>query len=154
VRQNLLSLELAAADIARLDEVIATLEGIFAPFISLSADQVRGLTKMGDKSELFCRQTVMVLEQNPEILPPSFDLGEVQRDLAALDLLRPRLLRLLELVAKGKDTEIALGSDILTAALEGYALVKLFGKSEGLETLRAAMALRRPPRRKATDLTA
>lgn len=154
MRQNLLSLELAAADIARLDEVIATLEGIFAPFISLSADQVRGLTKMGDKSELFCRQTVLVLEQNPEILPPSFDLGEVQRDLAALDLLRPRLLRLLELVAKGKDTEIALGSDILSAALEGYALVKLFGKSEGLETLRAAMALRRPSRRKAPDLTA
>ena len=44
-------------------------------------------------------------------------------------------------------------SDILTAALEGYALVKLFGKSEGLETLRQAMALRRPPRRKASDIT-
>ncbi|MBP8133882.1 MULTISPECIES: hypothetical protein [Zoogloea] len=153
MRQNLVSLELTAADIARLDEAIATIEELFTPFISLSAKQVRSLTKMGDKSEFFCRQTVRVLEQNPEILPPTFDLSEVQRDIAAFDLLRSRLLRLEELAAKGRDTGMALGSDILTAALEGYALVKLFGKSEGLETLRQAMALRRPPRRKASDLT-
>jgi hypothetical protein len=38
---------------------------------------------------------------------------------------------------------MALGSDVITAALEGYTLMKMFGKSEGLETLRQAMSVRK-----------
>jgi hypothetical protein len=51
-------------------------------------------------------------------------------------------------VTKGEDTEMALGSDILTAALEGYALMKMYGKAEWLEELRQAMAVRNPGRRR------
>ncbi len=32
--------------------------------------------KMGDRSEAFCRETLMVLAQNTHLLPPSFDLAE------------------------------------------------------------------------------
>jgi hypothetical protein len=71
-------------------------------------------------------------------------LEEVRRDLAAFDAIRPRLLRLLEVLAKMQDTQTALGSDVLMASLEGYALMKMFGKGEGLEALRQAMAVRRP----------
>jgi hypothetical protein len=45
-------------------------------------------------------------------------------------------------VAGADDTEIALGSDILTAALEGYALAKVFGKGAGVDALKEAMAAR------------
>jgi hypothetical protein len=31
---------------------------------------------MGDKSEAFCRQTLNVLAQNPQILPPNYDLAK------------------------------------------------------------------------------
>lgn len=49
---------------------------------------------MGPKSEAFCRQTLTVLAQNPQVIPPSIDLAEAQADLAALERLRPRLARL------------------------------------------------------------
>lgn len=145
--QNLVSLTLSAKNLDALDGAIATLEQEVAAFVSLAPEVVRGLVKMGDKSEQFCRQTAMVLAQNGDILPPSFQAAEMQADLTAFDALRPRLLRLQEVVAKMEDTRIALGSDILMASLEGYSLMKMFGKGEGLEALRQAMLVRRPAHR-------
>ncbi|RYE59007.1 MAG: hypothetical protein EOP20_05355 [Hyphomicrobiales bacterium] len=40
------------------------------------------------------------------------------------------------------DTGIALGSDLMVTAHEGYAFLKVTGKSEGLDTLRRMMAER------------
>lgn len=145
--QNLVSLDLSAEALAELDQALTTIERVFAPFITLSADEMRSLSKMGDKSEQFCRQTALVLEHNRDILPPSFSVAEMQRDFAAFDALRPRLLRLREVAAKAEDTATALGCDILAAMLEGYALMKMYGKSEGLETLRKAMLVRNPGRK-------
>ncbi len=148
MNQNLVSIEFSAETLTRLDGAIGIIEEIFAPLIKLSAGQVSSLNKMGDKSEHFCRQTLAVLEQNRGILPADFDLGEVQRDLLAFDTLRPRLRRIRDFMARGEDTEMALGSDVFTAALQGYALMKLFSKSESLEDLREAMAILRPGRKK------
>lgn len=150
--QNLISLELSAESLTKLDQAIAAIEEVFAPFVSLSADEIRGLAKMGDKSEQFCRQTAQALAQNQEILPSTFHMDEMQKDIAAFDALGPRVVRLRGVLAKGEGTEMVLGSDILTAALEGYALMKMYGKAEWLEELRQAMAVRNPGRRrKAAD---
>ena len=43
---------------------------------------------------------------------------------------------------RGEDTEILLGSDIFSAALEGYALLKVSGKNHGLEDLRKGLSAR------------
>lgn len=145
--QNLVSLHFDAAATAEIDQALGTLERYFTSFVDLSADDVRGLNKMGDKSEPFCRQALIVLDQNRQALPPSYDLAEAQNDLAQLDLLRPRLQRLRNLLGKGEDTEIALGSDILCAALEGYAFLKLVGKGAGLESLRETMYTRNARRK-------
>ena len=51
-------------------------------------------------------------------------MAEAESDLRNLDLLRPHFARLRQLVAKADDTEMALGSDILATALDGYALAK------------------------------
>ncbi len=61
----------------------------------------------------------MLLAQNTESLPPRYDLAEIQRDLTMLDLLRPRFSRLRLLMSRADDTEMALGSDLLSAAIEG-----------------------------------
>ncbi len=84
----------------------------------------------------------MLLAQNTDSLPPRYDLAEAQRDLAVLDLLRPRFSRLRLLMSRADDTEMALGSDLLSAALEGYAIAKAFGKGAGLDALKEAMATR------------
>ena len=97
---------------------------------------------MGGKSEAFCRQTLSVVAQNPQIVNPSLGLAGAQSDLAALDALRPRRQRIQKLVERMQDTETLLGSDVMATALEAYGLLKVSGKSQGLSTLRAGLSTR------------
>jgi hypothetical protein len=57
-------------------------------------------------------------------------------------------------VATADDTEMALGCDILTAALEAYALAKIFGKGAGLDALKGAMAACYSRKRRASPVAA
>jgi hypothetical protein len=140
--QNLVSLNLSAQDLADLDGALDTMRRVLTPLIALQPAQRRELNKMGDKSEVFCRQTLAVLAANPQMVPPNLGLAEAQADLLALDQLRPRLLQLRQLVERADDTEMALGSDIIGVALEGYGLLKVSGKGEGLKTARRELSAR------------
>ena len=140
--QNLISLDLTAEDVAALDTALASIEKLFANFIELTPEQRQKLPKMGDRSEAFCRQTVMVLDQNKQLIPPTFDLAESQGDMLAFDTLRPRIQRLRALLSKGEDTQLALGSDLMRASYDGYALAKMFGQGAALDTLKDAMSVR------------
>lgn len=140
--QNLMSLALSADDLNAVDAALATLEVRLAGLLALQPDDRRGLIKMGDKSEAFCRQALTILQQNPQVIPPSFDLAEARADLAAVDVLRPRLARLRRLTERAEDSEMALGSDVMTASLEGYALLKVAGRNQGLEGLRQGLSAR------------
>ena len=40
------------------------------------------------------------------------------------------------------DSEMALGSDLMVASLEGYALLKVAGRGEGLDALRQSLGAR------------
>ena len=138
--QNLISLTLTDEQLAAADQALAALEGVFAQLVALDGDERKGLNRMGGKSEQFCRQTLDVLGQNPQIVPASVGLADAQADLVALDRLRPRLKRLQKLVERTEDSETALGSDIMSLALEGYALLKVAGKNQGLEALRKELS--------------
>lgn len=138
--QNLISLAITDEQLASADQGLSLLEAAFAGFIALDGEERKGLNRMGGKSEQFCRETLDVLAQNPQIVPASVGLADAQADLVAFDRLRPRLKRLQKLVERAQDTETALGSDIMSLALEGYALLKVAGKNQGLEALRKALS--------------
>ena len=140
--QNLVSLHLTSDDLAAIDAALETLEEKLAALVELSVDERRALTKMGEKSEAFCRQTLIVLAQNRQIVPAGLDLGEAENDLSQLDLLRPRFSRLRQLAGRADDAEMALGSDVMRASYDGYALAKLFGQGAALDTLKDAMSVR------------
>lgn len=140
--QNLISFSVSPADFEAIVGAIDQLEKKLTGLVELSVDQRRSLAKMGDKSEAFCRQTLIVLAQNRQLIPPELDLAQAEEDMRTLDQLRPLFARLRQLVAKADNTEMALGSDILSAALEGYALARVFGKGVGLDALREAMSTR------------
>ena len=61
---------------------------------------------------------------------------------SALDTLRPLFHRLRLLTARADDTEMALGSDLSEAVLDGYRFAKAGGKGVALDALRAAAASR------------
>ena len=140
--QNLISLQLSQEQLTQADQALSTLEQILSGLISLPAEDRRRLTKMGQKSEVFCRQALSVLVGNPQIVPPSLDIAEASQDLKALDQLRPLLQRLARLSERGADTEMALGADLMEVALEGYALLKVSGKQQGLDGLRKELGSR------------
>ncbi len=140
--QNLVSITLSDARVTAVEQLLADLETQLSDLIALNVDARRALTRMGEKSETFCRQTIGVLRQNPQIVPPSVNITEAQADLVALDRLRPMVQRLTRLAERASDTEIALGSDVMNVALQGYALLKVAGKNQGLEALRRELGSR------------
>ena len=140
--QNLIDLTYNTDALATLDGTLKSLEEQLVGLLALDTYQRRHLTKMGDKSEAFCRQTIDILGQNTGVLPRNFDYDGLRRDLDALDALRPRLLRLARLHERATDTEMALGSDVMTQSLEGYAFLKVAGKNEGLDNARRALSAR------------
>ncbi|KAB2963162.1 hypothetical protein [Zoogloea sp.] len=140
--QNVVSLSLSTEQIDQVHSALAVLEKNLSGLVSLSADQRRELNKMGPKSEMFARKAYDVVAQSPDIMPGSFELDEFAADIAALDQLRPIITRLVALAQRGEDTEMALGSDIYSAALEGYRFAKLAGKGTALDELRNQAAVR------------
>jgi hypothetical protein len=140
--QNLISLTLTDAQLQAADAALTSLESAFVGLIALQGDERLGLNRMGTKSEQFCRQTLNILGQNPQIVPSSIKVADAQADLTALDRLRPRLQRLQKLVERAQDSQDALGSDIMSLSLEGYALLKVAGKNQGLEALRKDLGSR------------
>ena len=140
--QNLATLNLTDAQVTAVNAALTELETQLAGLITLSASIKRSARKMGQKSEAFCRQTLRVLEQNPQIVPPNVSWADAAADLNAIDVLRPIMVRLSRLSDRAGDTEIALGSDVMAMALQGYRLLKFTGRSEGLETLRQQLGER------------
>ncbi|RYY85117.1 MAG: hypothetical protein EOO15_17780 [Chitinophagaceae bacterium] len=152
--QNLISLTLTEGDHAAIADALSTLEGKLSGLISLSTDERRALNKMGDKSETFCRRTLVAMSENPGLIPADVDVAEAQRDMAQLDLLRPHIARLTKLLGRAEDSEMALGSDVMVTALEGYALLKVLGKGSGLDSLRKDMSVRFTRKTRATESSA
>ncbi|MBD9437126.1 hypothetical protein IB223_13565 [Pseudoxanthomonas sp. PXM03] len=140
--QNRISLRLTGEDIVAAEDAITTLEQRLTGLIGLTPDERRELTKMGDKSEAFCRQAVITLGKHADVLPRNFDVDEYRADLAALDTLRPLLVRLQRVYDRMVDSEMALGSDLMVASLEGYAHLKVAGQGDGLDTLKEALGAR------------
>ncbi len=122
-----MSLALSADDLDAVDAALTVLETRFAGLIALRVEERCGLAKMGDRSEAFCRRTLAMLAQNPQLVPPGFGLAEAQADLAAADALHPRLLRLRRLSGRAEDSELMLGCDVMVAALQGHALLEAAG---------------------------
>jgi hypothetical protein len=155
--QNLADTHFDATQWQAVDAAMDTLEQAFAPMLApLDPNTRRRLVRMGDASEAFCRKSRDAMDKNRGLLPRSLDVDEMGRDLDTHDALNARLARLAQLIEKVQDTEIALGSDAMVAALEGYAFLKIAGKGEGLDGLRRELGKRftSPAARKAEPATA
>ena len=150
--QDLLTVDITDADWTAIDGALTLLEEKLGnQLLDLTVEQRLRLTKMGDKSEAFCRQSLITGRQNAAKLPTdaAADLTIEEADLANLDKLRPRLARLTALTEKADDSEVAIGSDIMVFSLSLYGILKAIGAGAGLDELKAQMGNRFARRRKA-----
>ena len=138
MQQNLANLATNPPDWAAIDAALLVLETqLGAKLIDLTPAQRQSLNKMGDKSEAFCRQSLIVGRQNVAELTTRAvtALTAAEGDIASCDQLRPRLARLTALQEKADDTEMALGSDVMEYALFQYGFLSAIGAGAGLDAL-------------------
>lgn len=140
--KNLANLNFTDAQLTAIDSAIQELERQLSGLVALTTADKRRSTKLGEKSEYFCRQTLRMMSENPQLIPPNLDLADAMADLNARDQLRPRLMRLTRLLERGEDTDFALGSDAMAAAMRGYSLLKAVSGREGLDQLRRDLGSR------------
>ncbi|MGB8167377.1 MAG: hypothetical protein WCF18_07780 [Chthoniobacteraceae bacterium] len=136
--QNLLDLDISDADWTAIDAALLVLETkLGAKLLDLTTEQRISLNKMGDKSEAFCRQSLVVGRQNVGELTTRAVAGltAAEGDLANVDKVPPRLARLTALTEKAEDSEMALGSDVMEYALFQYGFLSAIGAGAGLDAL-------------------
>jgi len=154
-----ISAQLSQADRDAVMAAIATIKAKLPFLIDLSAEDRKALPKMGDKSRAFVSKAMEVATQNPDFLPRSFDLAELQKDVQLFEALYPVLMSLTQLHDLVDDTCLAVGSEAYAAALQVYTYAKASGQGTGLETAVEELGLRfarktRKPKSQTTTLQA
>ena len=86
------SLNFTDVRLIAINTAINELDRELAGLVALTTADKRRATKLGEKSEYFCRQTLRMLSENPQLIPPNLDLADAVSDLNAPDALRPRLI--------------------------------------------------------------
>jgi len=140
--QNRIALTFQTDRLERIDGSLTALEADLDLLIALTPEERLELVKMGDKSRAFCEKALEVAEQQAGLMPRDFDIDAFRLDQLALAALRPRIARMAYLMQRMEDTERALGSDIMAAALEVYGVLKVAGKDKGVDDARDALAAR------------
>jgi hypothetical protein len=148
MQQNVVTLNLSESQLVAVDAALTELEIQLTGLVALSPATKKRMQPMGEKSEAFCRQALRVLNENPQVVPPSLDVTDAVNDLKTLDQLRPRAIRLSRLMSRLEDTDFALGSVVMQTATQGYALLKLVGRAQGLDEVRKGLGTRFIKRRR------
>jgi hypothetical protein len=113
------------------DEVLTLIQNIQAklPFLlDLSAEEIKALPKMGDKSRAFVAQALALAEQDDSFLPRSFEVANFRKDVDLTEALLPILTAMSKLRELLEDTYILAGSEAYVAALVVYQAAKTHGK--------------------------
>jgi hypothetical protein len=131
---NRISAVMSDNDLNEVMSAIATIREKLPFLVSLTGDEIRKLTKMGDRSA-FVEQALEVATQNLDILPRGFDVDEMRKDvdlhkkLISIDVAITQLMQLID------NTKILLGSEMYAAALVVYMQTKHLGAGAGLDAL-------------------
>ncbi len=125
MKQNLISATLTATDAAEVQLKLKEAKDKLVFLLSLQSSDIYGLAKLGNAYLPFIDKIHQLVIEHPEILPAIFDKDEFMRDYDLLNTLRPIATQLNELSEGVEKTFIAVGSDVLVAALDVYSSVKL-----------------------------
>ena len=139
---NRISATLSQSDRQAVLDAINTIRTKLPFLIDLSPEERRSLPRMGDKSRGFVSQALEVATQNEDILPRSFDVEEMRKDVELLAALSPILAALAQLNELVDDTVMAVGSEAYASALLIYQFARAAGKGSALDTALDGMAQR------------
>jgi hypothetical protein len=128
-KENKISLSLSAQEKQQLQAAVKTIQDILLPqLVQLDPDDRREILKMGDKTVAFVNKAYEHATRNPELAPSYLDLGEMKKDLDAIDDLRAVLMPLEQMNLILTDSIMLAGSEAYNDALVFYNSVKAAAK--------------------------
>lgn len=139
---NRVSASLSDADRRAVLAAVQTIREKLPFLVDLTPDERHRLPKMGDKSRAFVEQALTIATQNPDVLPRSFDVEEMRKDVELMDALRPFAAALAQLYELVDDTLLEVSSEAYAAALAVYQYARAAGKGSALDDLLEGMAQR------------
>jgi hypothetical protein len=131
---NRISATLSDADQQAVLSAINTIREKLPFLVDLSPEDRRTLPRMGDRSRSFVTQALEIASQNADILPRSFDVAEMRKDVELLEALSPVTLALAQLSELVDDTCMEVGSEAYTSALAVYQYARAAGKGSALDS--------------------
>lgn len=85
--ENRIDLTITQDQVDKVLAALKTIEEAIPGLIELTPEQRKGMARYSDKDLGFILKALSIAEQHPEILPPSFKLDEMRRDVDALQKL-------------------------------------------------------------------
>ena len=103
------------------------------PFLlGYSPEERRRLQRLGPRRESFARLAVETAAQNPDLIPASVGLPELERDLVLHETMTSVRTQLQQILQQVEDTQQAAGWDLYNGSLEIYRALKSHGRNRAL----------------------
>lgn len=124
--KNLISMEVPAETLTKLQEKLKELRELLAPYlVTLTLEDRKSLPKMSDKTLAFVSKTAEYVKSNPKLIPPMMEAEELGKDFTLNQSLQPVYNSLKQLVDNLSDTLMLSGHEAYAQALLYYASVKM-----------------------------
>lgn len=153
-QQNQIAFQISDADLAEVQDAIATLRAKLLPrLVTLTAEERKACAKLGDKSVAFVQKVADYLTSNPEFAPSFLNVEDLRVDLAATATLGSLAKPLQQVMEALDDSQFLSGSEAYTGALMYYGSVKSAAAQSisGAKTIHADLAARFPGRSKPVE---
>lgn len=131
---NRVSATLSNADQQDVLSALNTMRQKMPFLIDLTPGERRTMLRMGDASRAFVSQALEIALQNQDILPRSFDVEEMRKDVELLAALAPIMAALAQLNELVDDTFMEVGGEAYAAALAVYQYARAAGKGAALDS--------------------
>jgi hypothetical protein len=124
-KDNLVSVQISAEDLAKVNEAVKTIQSVLKPYlVTISTEERKTLPKMSEKTVPFVKKVLEYAGTHLEFAPSYLDINELKKDVDAFDALNKIGMPLEELSTSIIDTTILAGSEAYIASLSYYNAVK------------------------------
>jgi hypothetical protein len=85
--ENRIDVAITQEQVAQVADLFKQIEAALPGLIELTAEQRQAMARYSENDLSFILKALAIAEHHPEILPPSFNLDEMRRDVSALQSL-------------------------------------------------------------------
>jgi hypothetical protein len=140
--QNI-SYVMPADHLAEIKSAITLINQRMPFLVNLNPEERRTMLKHADRDTEFVADASFVVNNFPDIFPVAFGVPEYQRDVELHRILGDTKILLESLAEKIRNTELALGNEVMRSTNQAYHLIQAAKKSTpGIQKVAEKMALR------------